>query len=143
MHMVRLVYVSRMTEECDTEALQKVLKISRSNNTAREITGILCYDPAFFMQCLEGPREAVNQLYSEIQRDPRHKDVVLLEYREVADRKFADWSMAFVAAGDISPQTFETYGGKGKFDPYTLSAADASRFLVQLAAKEKTLLSGQ
>ena len=28
MHMVRLVYVSRMTEECDTGSAQKVLKIS-------------------------------------------------------------------------------------------------------------------
>jgi len=143
MQMVRLIYVSRMTEECDMEALQQILQVSRKKNRAKNITGILCYDPAFFMQCLEGPREAVNELYAEILRDPRHRDVVLLEYCEDQERKFANWSMALITTAKISPETLEKYTGSAKFDPYSLHAADACRFLVRLATQEREQLADQ
>jgi hypothetical protein len=143
MEVIRLIYVSRMTEECDMEAIQQILQVSRKKNKAQNITGILCYDPAFFMQCLEGPRKAVNELYAEILRDPRHKDVVLLEYCEARERKFANWTMALVTTANVSPETLEQYTGSGKFDPYSLHAADACRFLVQLAAQAEGNLEGR
>jgi len=143
MEMVRLIYVSRMTEECDMEAIQQILAVSRKKNRARGITGILCYDPAFFMQCLEGPREPVNELYADILRDPRHEDVVLLEYCETLDRKFANWSMAFLTADNVNPDTLKKYAKKGKFDPFPLRAAEACEFLVQIAAQGANYLAGQ
>jgi len=55
MNQVRLTYVSRMTESCDMEAVEEILRVSRPQNAARGITGMLCYDPQYFLQCLEGP----------------------------------------------------------------------------------------
>ena len=66
MKKVRLIYVSRMTEACDTKALQDILDASQKNNAERGICGVLCYDPLFFMQCLEGERDAVNEIYARI-----------------------------------------------------------------------------
>jgi hypothetical protein len=143
MELVRLIYVSRMTEECDMEALQQILAVSRKKNETRDITGILCYDPAFFMQCLEGPRDAVNELYSDILRDDRHKDVVLLEYCETRNRDFADWRMAFVSTAKIRPETLGEYTSGGAFDPRALRAAQARAFLIRIAEHAKGQLSGQ
>ena len=111
-----------MTEACDMEGLQEILKIARKKNALLEITGLLCYDPAFFLQCLEGPRAAVNELYNTILQDARHQEVMLLEYVEAQQRIFPDWSMAFISAQTIDPALLEAYKGAGKFDPYTLSA---------------------
>lgn len=136
MTLVRLIYVSRMTEECDMAAIQDILKAARSRNPACGITGMLCYDPQFFMQCLEGPKDAVNQLYGDIARDSRHERVTLLNYHETEERMFGDWSMAFVKAGDLDPKMLRQYGSRGKFDPFSLSPEQA-RDIVMGIVKEK------
>ena len=142
MQMVRLIYVSRMTEECDLEALENILKVSREKNSAKNITGVLFYDPAFFMQCLEGPSTAVNALYGAIVMDPRHKDVTLLEYRSVDVREFGDWSMGFVRTIDLDTQTLQLYSKTGKLDPFSLSSTEANNFLVEIMKQRKKERSG-
>ena len=69
--LVRLLYVSRATEST-TESLEAILQRARRHNAEHGITGILCYSNNIFMQLLEGSREEVNCLYSEIQRDSHH-----------------------------------------------------------------------
>jgi hypothetical protein len=133
MDLVRLIYVSLMTEECDTNALQRILEVSRANNTARKVSGILCYDPAYFLQCLEGPRESVNALFADIIRDARHKRVTLLEYVNIEERGFGAWSMAFVHTGSIDRQVIVKYTDGSRFDPFMLSSARAHAFLAEVA----------
>ncbi len=140
-HMVRLIYVSRMTEECDTAALQEILKVSREKNETKDITGVLCYDPLFFMQCLEGPRAAVNDLYAAIQKDKRHTDVTLLEYSDIQAREFADWSMAFLISSDLDEQVVLKFAWRGRLDPYRLSASQARDFLVEIVQKHRGKLT--
>lgn len=137
MSMVRLIYVSRMTEACDMAALQEILAVSRRNNASRDITGMLCYDPLFFMQCLEGPREAVNELYRDIARDNRHTQVTLLEYQEIRERMFDGWSMAFVRASELDEQVLRDVGTPGKLDPFALSP-DQAKVLVAEIVKQKS-----
>lgn len=81
----------------------------------------LCYDPKFFMQSLEGPKDAVNQLYGDIARDSRHTRVTPLEYHEIEKRTLGDWSMVFVQASDLDAKMLRKYGSRGKFDAFTLS----------------------
>jgi hypothetical protein len=59
--------------------------------------GTLLFNRGCFAQVLEGPREAVERTFERIQRDPRHADVMPLEFAPVARRGFPSWSMAFVA----------------------------------------------
>lgn len=133
MQLVRLIYVSVMTEACDTSALQRILEVSRTKNTARKITGVLCYDPSYFLQCLEGPKDTINALYGDIVRDVRHKHVTLLEYATVEEREFGAWSMAFVHASTIDKQVVEKYTQGLRFDPFELSSEEANDFLVDVA----------
>ncbi len=137
MSLVRLIYVSRMTEACDMTAIQEILKVSRKRNTAGSITGILCYDPAFFMQCLEGPKDAVNELYRDIARDKRHTQVTLLEYEEIEERAFGEWSMAFVLAHDMDKRILRKYSGRKTFDPFALSPGQAHNLMVEFAKQHR------
>lgn len=138
MQMVRLIYVSIMTEDCDTEALMDILKISRAKNDAKDITGVLCYDPAFFMQCIEGPREAINDLYNSINRDPRHKNITLLEYADIEERIFGDWSMGFLPSGVLDKEMLESYATSGgRFNPFALSAEQARSFLLEVVERKR------
>ncbi len=137
MNIVRLMYVSMMTEDCDMDALQDILDASRRNNAELGITGMLCYDPAFFFQCLEGPGDAVRELYARIHEDPRHKNVKLIEERDTDRRFFGEWSMAFVKASEVDKQTIAKYCPNAKFDPYTFDADTALRFLCALAETKR------
>jgi hypothetical protein len=125
------------------EALQEILKVSRSRNTAARITGMLCYDPKFFLQCLEGPRTAVNAVYGRILRDPRHTEVVLLEYADIRERAFGSWSMGFLRSSEIDLDTIAAYARGGKFDPYRLRGDRARDFLLTVATQERNRLSAQ
>ena len=69
--LVRLLYVSRATQ-FTTESLEVILQRARRHNAEHGITGILCYSNNIFMQLLEGSREEVNRLYTEIQRSVHH-----------------------------------------------------------------------
>ncbi len=81
--LVRLLYVSRAAEPPNAQATQSILDSARSYNTPNGITGILCYGGGIYLQALEGGRTQINALYTQILKDPRHVDVVLLHYEEI------------------------------------------------------------
>jgi hypothetical protein len=47
------------------------------------------------VQYLEGVQPALNGLLDTLQRDPRHQNLRLLINGEAAERRFADWSLAY------------------------------------------------
>jgi hypothetical protein len=72
-----------------------VLTLSRRNNAAVAVTGLLIVGGRRFLQVLEGPEAAVRSTYERIARDPRHFAVVVLADGPVAERSFAKWSMGY------------------------------------------------
>jgi hypothetical protein len=96
--MIRqLTYLSTAEREYDAAALDRILAVSRTNNAARGITGVLAYGGGVFLQVLEGVPSAVAACVSTIARDPRHFGIQVLEDHEVPARSFGDWSMGFSA----------------------------------------------
>jgi hypothetical protein len=81
--LVRLLYASRAIDP-SSEAIEAILTQSRQYNPTSGITGILCYGGGIFLQAIEGGRMPVSELYGHIQKDVRHKDVVLLHYEEIS-----------------------------------------------------------
>ena len=75
--MIRLTYASTALKEWSPEDLLKLLKESRTNNGAKNITGILLYANGTFFQVLEGDEATVSSVYAMIEKDKRHKDVTL------------------------------------------------------------------
>lgn len=118
--LVRLLYASRAREGLDTEELGAILRQSRSDNPRQGITGVLCMCPSgpLFIQALEGGRDAVNGLYNRIVRDPRHRDVTLLRYHDIAERRFSGWSMGQVNMARLNPGLVLKYCETATLDPW-------------------------
>jgi len=91
-----ILYVSRnaIPEAELPREIPQILESSRRNNAAAGITGALIYSRDSFAQALEGPTEAVMDLFRTLSRDLRHAEVVGLATREVQQRQFGQWSMA-------------------------------------------------
>jgi hypothetical protein len=139
-HLVRLIYVSRFASGLNRKDLENILRVSRALNRKKGITGVLCYSPGLFLQCLEGPREAVNELYARILADRRHRQPTLLSYEDIHVRMFERWSMAYVRTEDLSAEVLLKYGAGQKFDPFAMSARQALGFLARIALDRRRLL---
>ena len=142
MNLVRLVYVSRFSGRTDVEALQAILRTSRRNNPKNGLTGVLCYAPGLFLQCLEGPRMAVNEMYHRIMNDPRNKAVTLLVYTDIDERIFEKWDMAYVRTDDLTTSVIMKYSSGVAFDPYAMNGAQALGFLRCLLHKKDQFQQG-
>lgn len=95
-----LVYISSATNEFAEKELRDLLKISRANNSAQQITGLLLYGGGNFFQVLEGTRASVEALFTKIMADPRHKGGIRLLTKEAPVRRFPDWSMGYKRLSD-------------------------------------------
>ncbi len=119
--LVRLVYASRAVENIDQAELLAIVKKSKANNPALGITGVLCFSEGIFLQVLEGGRSAVNQLYNRIATDPRHRQVELMVYEEIGERRFAGWSMGQVNLSRLNPALMLKYSAMPTLDPFAVS----------------------
>lgn len=131
--LVRLLYASRALDP-QPEAIDAILAQSRLHNPACGITGILCYGGGIFLQAIEGGRMAVSELYGHIQRDGRHKDVVLLDYEEISERRFSGWTMGQVNLLKLNHSILLKYSEKPELDPYLVSGKVSMALLEELMA---------
>ncbi|MEO7938894.1 MAG: BLUF domain-containing protein [Burkholderiaceae bacterium] len=131
--LVRLLYASRAVDTTP-EAIDAILAQSRLSNPACGITGILCYGGGVFLQAIEGGRMAVSDLFGHIQKDLRHKDVVLLQYEEISERRFGGWSMGQVNMSRINTSILLKYAEKPVLDPYSVSGKVSLALLEELMA---------
>lgn len=131
--LVRLLYASRAIDP-RPDAIEDILAKSRLSNPTCGITGILCYGGGIFLQAIEGGRMAVSDLYGHIQRDPRHKDVLLLHYEEILERRFGGWTMGQVNMSKINTSILLKYSEKPELDPYAVSGQVSLALLEELMA---------
>ena len=143
MNIVRLIYASRLKKKLDHAAVEKIADMSRRNNKKLGVTGALCSSPRGFLQILEGPPAAVNDLYNRIVRDPRHADVTLLEYVKVPFREFENWSMAYVRTDEIAQALLHKYSTHRVFDPFTMGPMQARVFLLAITELRAHYLAKQ
>ena len=131
--LVRLLYASRATDT-SLEAIEAILLQSRQHNPECGITGILCYGGGIFLQAIEGGRTAVSELYGHIQKDVRHKDVMLLHYEEITERRFGGWTMGQVNMSKINASILLKYAEKPELNPYSVSGKVSLALLEELMA---------
>jgi hypothetical protein len=132
--LVRLLYVSRSVHPETPEQTESILASSREHNLANGITGVLCYGGGIYLQAIEGGRNQVNALYSQIVKDPRHKDVVVLAYEEITERRFGGWTMGQVRLDKLNPSIVLKYSETPELDPYSVSGAVSFALLEELMA---------
>jgi hypothetical protein len=98
--MLQIVYISTARQPLSEVELQSVLAVSRRNNQAAGISGLLIAGGRRFLQALEGPDDAVAAAFDRIKADPRHFAVVVLSTKQVETREFGNWAMGFELGGN-------------------------------------------
>ncbi len=132
--LVRLLYVSRAADTLTPAMIDAIIAQSRKNNPEAGITGLLCHSGNVFMQVLEGGRAAVNATFTRIVRDTRHSEVQLLLYEEIAERRFAGWTMGRANLEKINISVLLKYSEKPVLDPYAVSGKASMALLDELMA---------
>ena len=69
----------------------------------------------------------MNELYGHILRDPRHKDVTLLDYAEIGERRFATWRMGNVNLNRVNLGTVLRFSETPVLDPFRMSGKTRPR----------------
>ncbi|HKX95049.1 MAG TPA: BLUF domain-containing protein [Methylibium sp.] len=138
-HLLRLMYLSTATATDDGGSIQSILRASSVHNPLSGITGLLCSSRSHFLQVIEGPEQAVIELYGRVAKDPRHRDPVLLSIELVADRLFAGWSMAHIEGDGHADELYRTLLPRRHADPGKQAVAALMRsFIDTLNAKQRT-----
>ena len=105
----QLVYISAANQEFTEQELQALLEKARQNNEKQNVSGMLLYHQGSFIQALEGPKSAVENLYNKISEDKRHTETRVLFRGELKERDFDSWSMGFYRSGQTEKENLEGF----------------------------------
>ncbi len=117
------------------KGLNQILATSERHNEEAGITGALLFDTLWFIQVLEGEREAVSATLRRIMADERHAELVVMDCRPAQTRLFANWWMGFAMLRGDNGALFARHGVGPKLDPRTISGDQAAAVAVELAGK--------
>lgn len=132
--LVRLLYASRAVGNLCKDSANAIMAEAQTHNPQKGVTGVLCYSGGVFMQVLEGSRDSVNNLYAHILRDPRHREVILLHYEEITERRFSSWTMGQVNLAKLNTSVLLKYSDLPELNPYTTSGKAAMALIEELIA---------
>ena len=98
MKTYRIIYASTAARPFGPAEFERLLLQSRIYNFSENIGGVLLQAEPQFLQVLEGPEQAVAELYSRIAADPRHRAVRTLEAAPVQGPLFRPANLDFAEA---------------------------------------------
>jgi hypothetical protein len=131
--LVRLIYASRSLQPLKHELVDAILASARKHNPEQGITGVLCYSESIFVQALEGGRDQVNRLYAMLQKDARHRDLILLAYEQIDVRQYPSWTMGKIRLDKVNRSLLLKYSETGELNPYAVSSCATVALLNELA----------
>lgn len=94
----------------------------------QQIGGIFHSGNRYFLQCVEGPREAVEFIFKRNRDDDRHKNVELLSVEPIPERIFPENSMSHVGMRPHLVELLQRHGIAG-FNPYRITPEILEEFL--------------
>jgi len=138
MDLVRLIYVSSADHAMNEAELKQILDTAVSRNKEVDVTGMLLYSDGGFMQVLEGPRAAVDEIYARICVDDRHHNILRLCTDAITERDFSRWNMGFKRITESEIENLEDFAPffSSDFQPekHGIKAGTALRVLKEFAA---------
>ena len=96
----QVIYVSERTD-MSKDSLTNIFDTSHKNNPEKGVTGCLLIGSNSYLQFLEGPKLQVEELYSKIKLDSRHRNVKKLHDQSVEEKLFSSWSMKFAPFNNL------------------------------------------
>ncbi|MCJ2083265.1 BLUF domain-containing protein [Methylobacterium sp. J-090] len=90
--LVHLIYFSRLNLAADaptrSRQLNEITRHAQKKNEFSVITSFLVVEQNVAAQIIEGERASVNDTFNRIAADSRHRDVQIVEWREIVKREF-------------------------------------------------------
>jgi hypothetical protein len=93
--MYELLYSSTAKKDLKEEDISNILETARDFNLKNNLSGCLVFHNNKFIQILEGDEGIVKELFAKIEKDKRHKNVILIEKGLKAERLFENWTMVY------------------------------------------------
>jgi len=124
MALKHLIYLSTAVKEFNPDILDKIMNSAVQHNTPNAVTGMLLYSQGTFLQVLEGEADAVDETYARVEKDPRHRGIIVLVDEPIATRSFDQWSMGFKRIGPEDVDANPAYAPliQGGFDAERIGA---------------------
>lgn len=137
MEFVRVLYASKATRahpELKSDLIE-ILNTAVDFNSRNEITGVLYYGHGYFVQCLEGRKSKVNDLfYNHILKDHRHQNCEILYHEKCDVGLFKHWNMKFAPVNKRLGDFFQEHH-LDDFNPFLLSSETIPSFIDLLAGE--------
>lgn len=92
-NLAHILYISNAVRTPIETEIEQLLLTARRNNQRDGITGVLLHHGKIFIQCIEGPRDKLDQLYARIEADPRHQNIIKVVDEPIEVRSFGSWHM--------------------------------------------------
>jgi hypothetical protein len=130
-----LLYTSRKANTLSDKQLIEIIKSSVARNAKRHITGFLIEREGYFMQLLEGLEDDVLELFTRIEVDPRHDEIIIQAEGSSRERLVPDWHMERIIWDPATPHAedlLEVYRRGREALPYT-HREEMMRILEQFA----------
>ena len=128
--MLQLCYASTRNEsEHDLLTdLSDILATSRLFNYQHMIFGVLYYAQGHFFQCLQGEDAIVNELFTRIERDSRHREVFRFDDQWIEHPNYTKWSMKYVHKHGLISSFFKRMGHL-TFQPHAIEQHQLVEFI--------------
>lgn len=119
-----IVYTSSAVLPITAGDMDALLVDARDFNQQHAVTGVLLHSGSHFMQCFEGPEEAVQRVYQRVLGSRMHTDVVEFMNHCVPKRTFGNWAMGSAMANPsgllaLSTAQWNQLNHEMTFSPFT------------------------
>ena len=98
MNLRTIVYASSAAPNLTVGDLERILSDARRFNTEQQVSGVLLHHDDSFMQCFEGPSQAVAAVYDRIRRSRQHTGIVEMLDEPISQRSFEGFDMGSARA---------------------------------------------
>lgn len=123
-----IIYISEMVEPFKEAAVGRLLDAARPHRENAGITGILFCFSDRFIELLEGPPEAVGELFDRIRLDVRHRHVTTVQDTTIAARAYDRWNIRTVRNEELTAaERGIIFHALHAFEPHTLLAPKLAR----------------
>jgi hypothetical protein len=95
LEMLLYVSESRLEHAQALTEVDRIVATARANNRERGLSGGLIFTENHFAQVLEGESDVLDGMLRELERDPRHKNLTVVERHPIEQRQFSNWAMAY------------------------------------------------
>ena len=74
-------------------SIQQLMEVAQKRNDELEISGVLFLRGNTFLQTIEGPDDALKEVFQSIVADSRHNSICFLVSEAIERRRFSGWSL--------------------------------------------------